>query len=181
MTFCQFRGGHKFSPDLAAHIKLSYDHPPQFRAGFSPVSPLHPEGGWLDWQRCCSHSPLYTAPLLTRQLGICIACNPQLVPGQATILAGPGGYNLGRPTIVAGPLPPPTKPVPPYPLPGMKKYVIVRDIPSIGSMNAAELSSISAASCKALGETGHGLVQWQHSYVTGDKWVPHGQAEATHE
>ncbi len=55
----------------------------------------------------------------------------------------------------------------------LKRYVIVRDIPEIGSKSQNELSDISQASCKALKETGLESVQWQHSYVAGDKWVVH--------
>lgn len=41
----------------------------------------------------------------------------------------------------------------------LKRYVIVRDIPGIHEKDVAELGSISAASCSALGKAGHGRVQ----------------------
>lgn len=65
---------------------------------------------------------------------------------------------------------PPPQPSPTHRTPGLlRKYVIVRDIPDIGSKSQQELASISATSCKALDKTGFGSVQWVHSYVTGDK------------
>jgi hypothetical protein len=51
----------------------------------------------------------------------------------------------------------------------LRKFVIVRDIPNIGDSNAEALTSISQASCKALAKTGHGEVQWVHTYITQDK------------
>ncbi|MCT8159082.1 DUF4242 domain-containing protein [Pseudoruegeria sp. SHC-113] len=50
----------------------------------------------------------------------------------------------------------------------MKKYVIERDLPGVGGMNAQELCGAAAKSNEALAELA-GHVQWQHSYVTGDK------------
>ena len=50
----------------------------------------------------------------------------------------------------------------------MPKYVIERDIPGAGKLSAAELKAISQKSCSALGEMGP-QIQWQQSYVTGDK------------
>ena len=50
----------------------------------------------------------------------------------------------------------------------MPKYVIERDIPNAGQLSAEELKAISQKSCSVL----HGLgpqIQWQQSYVTGDK------------
>lgn len=50
----------------------------------------------------------------------------------------------------------------------MPKYVIERDIPSIGNFSPAQLGEASRKSCNVL----HKLsprVQWNHSYVTGDK------------
>ena len=50
----------------------------------------------------------------------------------------------------------------------MPKYVIERDIPSIGQFSSAQLGEASRKSCNVL----HKLsprVQWNHSYVTGDK------------
>jgi hypothetical protein len=48
------------------------------------------------------------------------------------------------------------------------KYVIERDIPGAGNLSAAELKAISQKSCSVLGELGP-QIQWQQSYVTGDK------------
>ncbi len=50
----------------------------------------------------------------------------------------------------------------------MPKYVIERDIPGAGNLSAAELKAISQKSCSVLGELGP-QIQWQQSYVTGDK------------
>ena len=50
----------------------------------------------------------------------------------------------------------------------MPKYVIERDIPGAGKLSAAELKAISQKSCSVLGDLGP-QIQWQQSYVTGDK------------
>ena len=50
----------------------------------------------------------------------------------------------------------------------MKKYVIERDLPGVGGLNNEELGGATAKSNAALSEL-TGSVQWQHSYVTGDK------------
>ena len=50
----------------------------------------------------------------------------------------------------------------------MKKYVIERDIPGVGGMSAAELGDACTRSNKALADLGP-TIQWQHSYVAGDK------------
>lgn len=50
----------------------------------------------------------------------------------------------------------------------MPKYVIERSIPGIGGASADELQAISEKSCGVLRELGPD-VQWDHSYVTGDK------------
>jgi hypothetical protein len=49
----------------------------------------------------------------------------------------------------------------------LKRYLIERDIPGIGGMSIVELCGASRASNRAIAEVG-GL-QWQHSYVAGDK------------
>lgn len=49
----------------------------------------------------------------------------------------------------------------------MKKYVIERDLPGVGDMNADELCGAAEASNAALDQVPG--VQWQHSYVAGDK------------
>ena len=50
----------------------------------------------------------------------------------------------------------------------MPRYVIEREIPGAGQMSAAELKAISQRSCSVLDNLGP-LIQWDHSYVTGDK------------
>ena len=50
----------------------------------------------------------------------------------------------------------------------MPKYVIEREIPGAGKLSALDLQGISQTSCGVLSEMGP-QVQWQHSYVTGDK------------
>ena len=50
----------------------------------------------------------------------------------------------------------------------MKKYVIERDIPGAGSMSTQELAAASRKSNEALAEMAPSI-QWQHSYVAGDK------------
>ena len=50
----------------------------------------------------------------------------------------------------------------------MKKYVIERPIPGVGSLNRDELHAASTKSCCVLDELGPDI-QWVHSYVTDDK------------
>jgi hypothetical protein len=50
----------------------------------------------------------------------------------------------------------------------MPKYVIERELPGAGSLDAAQLQGISQKSCGVLTELGSSI-QWLHSYVTGDK------------
>ena len=52
----------------------------------------------------------------------------------------------------------------------MKTYLIEREIPGAGKLTQEELKSISQTSCSVLNEMGP-QIQWQHSYVTGDKIV----------
>lgn len=49
-----------------------------------------------------------------------------------------------------------------------KRFMIEREIPGIGAMSQAELCGASRSSICAL-EKLPGDIQWQHSYVTGDK------------
>ncbi|MFC3614752.1 DUF4242 domain-containing protein [Lutimaribacter marinistellae] len=49
----------------------------------------------------------------------------------------------------------------------MKKYVIERDLPGVGAMSEAELCGAANTSNDALAQLPN--VQWQHSYVAGDK------------
>ena len=50
----------------------------------------------------------------------------------------------------------------------MPKYIIERDLPGAGKLSADELRSISQKSCDVLQSMGP-RIQWQQSYVTGDK------------
>ena len=50
----------------------------------------------------------------------------------------------------------------------MKRYVIERDIPGIGGMTVVELCGAARASNAAIGKLDN-KVQWQHSYVAGNK------------
>jgi len=50
----------------------------------------------------------------------------------------------------------------------MKRYLIERDIPGIGEMSVTELCGAARASNQALATIGPDI-QWQHSYVAGEK------------
>lgn len=50
----------------------------------------------------------------------------------------------------------------------MKRYIVEREIPGIGQMSVTELRGAARASNQALDRIGGGI-QWQHSYVAGDK------------
>lgn len=50
----------------------------------------------------------------------------------------------------------------------MKKYIIEREIPGAGSWTAEKLKAVSQVSCGVLSNMGT-QIQWQHSYVAGDK------------
>ncbi len=50
----------------------------------------------------------------------------------------------------------------------MKRYIIEREIPGAGKLNAQQLKDISKVSCGVLIKMGNNI-QWQHSYVAGDK------------
>lgn len=50
----------------------------------------------------------------------------------------------------------------------MKKYMIERDIPGVGQMTGDQLKGAAATSNAALCQLGP-KVQWQQSYVAGDK------------
>ena len=50
----------------------------------------------------------------------------------------------------------------------MKRYVIERDLPGVGGMSSDELCGASQKSNAALAELAP-RVQWEHSYVAGDK------------
>lgn len=49
----------------------------------------------------------------------------------------------------------------------MPRFVIERNIPGAGSLSSDELRAISQKSCSVLDEMPK--VQWEHSYVTGEK------------
>lgn len=50
----------------------------------------------------------------------------------------------------------------------MPKYVIEREVPGVGKMSPAELSTLSQKSCNVLNEMGP-QIQWVQSYVTDNK------------
>ena len=50
----------------------------------------------------------------------------------------------------------------------LKRFVIERDIPNVGSSSAADLSGAAATSNSALAQLAP-RVQWEHSYVAADK------------
>ena len=50
----------------------------------------------------------------------------------------------------------------------MKRYVIERDLPGVGSMSENELRQASSTSNSAISQL-FPKVQWQHSYVTAEK------------
>ena len=51
----------------------------------------------------------------------------------------------------------------------LKRFMIERDIPGIGGMSVVELCGAARASNQALHKIGSATIQWQHSYVAGDK------------
>ena len=50
----------------------------------------------------------------------------------------------------------------------LRKYIIERDIPAVGSLEREQLRAAAAKSNEALRELGP-EIQWQESYVAGDK------------
>lgn len=50
----------------------------------------------------------------------------------------------------------------------MPQYLIEREVPGAGKMTPAELKALSQQSCSVLNRMGP-AIQWDHSYVTGDK------------
>jgi hypothetical protein len=50
----------------------------------------------------------------------------------------------------------------------LKRYMIERDIPGIGEFSKTELCGAARASNQALASIGSDI-QWQHSYVAGNK------------
>jgi hypothetical protein len=51
----------------------------------------------------------------------------------------------------------------------LKRYLIERDIPGVGGMSIVELCGAARASNRAIDQIGTSAIQWQHSYVAGDK------------
>lgn len=52
--------------------------------------------------------------------------------------------------------------------PVMKTYLIEREIPDAGKLTPEQLKGISQKSCTVLKQMGP-TIEWQHSYVTGNK------------
>ena len=50
----------------------------------------------------------------------------------------------------------------------LKRFLIERDIPGIGGMSIVELCGAARTSNQAIDQIGESI-QWQHSYVAGDK------------
>ena len=50
----------------------------------------------------------------------------------------------------------------------LRRFVIERDIPGIGAMSITELCGAARASNQAIDQIGN-EIQWQHSYVAGEK------------
>lgn len=50
----------------------------------------------------------------------------------------------------------------------MPKYLIERDVPGLGALSARDYQTMALKSNRVLHDLGPD-VQWQHSYVTGDK------------
>jgi len=50
----------------------------------------------------------------------------------------------------------------------LKRFMIERDIPKVGSLDGGELKGAAAKSNEALAQLAP-KVQWEHSYVAGDK------------
>ncbi|HEY0115947.1 MAG TPA: DUF4242 domain-containing protein [Allosphingosinicella sp.] len=50
----------------------------------------------------------------------------------------------------------------------LKRYLVERDIPGIGGMSIVELCGAARASNQAIAKLGS-AIQWQHSYVAGDR------------
>lgn len=50
----------------------------------------------------------------------------------------------------------------------LRRFIIERDIPGVGSMSVTELCGAARASNQAIDQIGNDI-QWQHSYVSDDK------------
>ena len=51
----------------------------------------------------------------------------------------------------------------------LKRFLVERDIPGIGGMSLVELCGAARASNRAIEQIGMSAIQWQHSYVAGDR------------
>jgi hypothetical protein len=51
---------------------------------------------------------------------------------------------------------------------GMNRYIIQRNVPGAGQLSAEELQSIARKSVEVL-DSMNGRIQWNESFVTGDK------------
>ena len=50
----------------------------------------------------------------------------------------------------------------------LRRFIVERDIPGVGSMSLTELCGAARASNQAVDQIGQ-EIQWQHSYVANDK------------
>lgn len=50
----------------------------------------------------------------------------------------------------------------------LKRYLVEREIPGVGGMSVVELCGAARASNQAIDRIGRSI-QWQHSYVAGDR------------
>ena len=50
----------------------------------------------------------------------------------------------------------------------LRRYLVEREIPGVGGMSIVELCGAARASNQAIAQLGP-LIQWQHSYVAGDR------------
>ena len=50
----------------------------------------------------------------------------------------------------------------------LRRFIVERDIPGVGSMSLTELCGAARASNQAIDQIGQ-EIQWQHSYVADDK------------
>ncbi len=53
-------------------------------------------------------------------------------------------------------------------IPTLKRYVIEREIPGVGKMSREQLKQTAMTSCEAAAKL-YGKIQWEHSYIAGDK------------
>ncbi|WP_309645706.1 DUF4242 domain-containing protein [Phenylobacterium sp.] len=50
----------------------------------------------------------------------------------------------------------------------LKRYLVEREMPGVGGMSIVELCGAARASNQAIDKMGR-IIQWQHSYVSGDR------------